>query len=183
MNKPLIWMGLVAIVGGAAYVAYNTNGELAGHATGANSAKEAVWSELSGLEDTYLKEWGDAFEEGNPSAIDVLEAFNEVGFAVTGQGGLWRNKVPNQWLGCQADAESAPCKAIHSHEDVFAEWDDFQTKISGLNERKARRFLAKNKTKMLDYLTTYVPRGKSNAEIEGTPFFSSSVKPALDSGE
>ena len=88
MNKPLIWMGLVAIVGGAAYVAYNTNGELAGHATGANSAKEAVWSELSGLEDSYLKEWGDAFEEGNPSAIDVLEAFNEVGFAVTGQGGL-----------------------------------------------------------------------------------------------
>ena len=183
MNKPLIWMGLIAVVSGATYVLYNSDGELAGHATGANSAKEQVWTELSQFEDVYLKEWGETFAEGKPSAIDVLEAFNEIGFAVTGQGGLWRNKVPNQWLGCKSDSESAPCKAILSHEKAFEEWDEFQNDISTLNERKARRFLARNKGKILDYLATYVPRGKTNEEIESTPFFSDSVKPALDAGE
>ena len=183
MNKPLTWMGLIAIVGAAGYVLYNSDGELAGHATGVNSAKEEVWNELSLLEDSYLKEWGDAFDDGKPSAIDVLEAFNEVGFAVTGEGGLWRNKVPNQWLGCKGDAETAPCKAISSHEETFAEWDEFQESISTLNERKARRFLAKNKRKILGYLANYVPVGKTNREIESTPFFSNAIKPTLDAGE
>jgi len=183
MNRPLIWMGLVAIVGSAGYVLYNSDGELAGHATGVNSAKVEIWNELSMFEDAYLKKWGDSFETNRPSAIDVLEAFNEVGFAVTGQGGLWRNKVPNKWLGCEGDSDTAPCQAILSHEDTFAEWDAFQQDIGTLNERKARRFLAKNKRKMLNYLATYVPKGQSNQEIESTPFFSDSIKPALDAGE
>ena len=91
--------------------------------------------------------------------------------------------MPKKWLGCEGDSDNPPCQVILSHEDTFAEWDAFQQDISTLNERKARRFLAKNKNKMLNYLATYVPKGQSNQEIESTPFFSDSIKPALDTGE
>jgi hypothetical protein len=182
-NNPFVLIGLFLIVGGGVYVLSTSEGELAGHATGASSAKGELWDQLAVYEDSYLREWSDVFAEGTPPAVDVLSAFNEVGFAVTGEGGLWRNKIPNQWLGCKEDAATAPCKALSAHEDVFVEWDQFQTEIGELNERKARRFIAKNKTRMLEYLDTYVPKGKTNSEIEGTRFFSDSLKPALNAGE
>jgi hypothetical protein len=182
-NKLPIIGGLVAVVAVTGWVLFTSEGELAGHATGAQSAKEAVWEQLGTYKNSYLKEWKDVLEDENPSAVDVVEAFNEVGFAVTGKGGLWRNKIPNQWLGCSNSPESQPCQAIAKHEDEFLEWDSFQESLTDISERKAKRFLVKNKKRMLSYLDTYVPDGKTNKEVESTPFFAEEIKPALASGE
>jgi len=113
----------------------------------------------------------------------VLEAFNELGFAVTGHGGFWRKKVRDQWLGCQANGETAACKKLGQSMAEFKEWDAFQEKVSKVSENGAKRFLARNHRKMRSYLSRYVPQGEpSMSSMEQTGFYKAQLAEAMNSG-
>ena len=172
---------VIALVGG---VVIFQGGDPTGAATGASKAKgaAALWQHMGTYRDSYLKSYRDILDEEMPEPIEVLEAFNEVGFAVTGPGGFWRKTVHNQWLGCGMHAESEPCKALADAEGEFQKWDAFQEKIGELSDSRARRFLAKNHKKMKRYLETYVPSRPGSQEMEATGFYKSALKDAMESG-
>lgn len=168
-------------------VAYqpDPSGDDTGLAAGAGSASKitAVWKQLAKYEDAYLKTWKGAFANPKPEPRDVLDAFNEVGYAVTGAGGFWRNKAKNQWFGCGSDGDTAICQALADHEAEFAKWDDFQKEISELADGKEKAFIARNHKKMLSYLKSYVPASPNESGMKATGFFKGSLAEALANGD
>jgi hypothetical protein len=114
--------------------------------------------------------------------MEVLEAFNELGFAVTGHGGFWRKTVRDQWLGCQMNGETAACKSLEKALGELTDWDTFQEKASNVSDAGAKRFLARNHRKMRSYLTRYAPSEKSATSMEQTGFYKSHLESAMKSG-
>lgn len=150
-----------------------------GNAAGVNTKHMKVWNRMAEYRTSYLTTWSDAFDAGPTSAMEVLEAFNELGYAVTGPQGFWRKTVRAQWLGCNFDADTAACEAMDKAMPAMAEWDAFQREIAELDERKARRFLAKNHTRMMRYLDTYVPTAPSASEMKETAFFQQNLASSM----
>ena len=152
-----------------------------GMAAGIGSKPAAkLWSALAKYEKSHLRTWKGAFANPSPTPRDVLDAFNEVGYATTGVTGFWRGKVHNQWFGCSSDAGAPACVALKSHNDDFAKWDKFQTKIGELSSGKEKRFLAKNAKKMLTYLETYVPTELSESGMKSTGFYKKHLAGSMD---
>lgn len=176
MKKGMILGGLALVViavGGL--ITQFGGGAPAGLATGSSTKAAKLWEAMEPYQGTYLKAYAGAFDESGPTAIEVLEAWNEIGYAVTGPGGFWRKTVPNAWFGCAVNGELGVCKALETAEKDFAKWDKVQDKISGLSEAKASRFLAKNHKKLAAYLTTYVPTQKSETGMKDTQFFDNNL--------
>ena len=176
---PLV--ALLALVGVAGVVVYSTDQDPTGQATGQSSAT-VLWSDMSNYEGSFLKSYRGAFGDEEPSAIEVLEAFNELGYAVTGHGGFWRKTVRDQWLGCEMNGESAACKDLEKALGELKDWDAFQEKVAGVSEAGAKRFLVRNHRKMRSYLKRYVPAEKSATSMEETGFYKSHLAAAMKSG-
>lgn len=148
---------------------------------GQRSQVVAVWKALAQYDSGYLKKWKDALADPDPTPRDVLDAFNEIGYAVTGPGGFWRNTVPKNWFGCENDPNTAVCQRLaKANSEDFKAWDAFQNEISDLPDGKEANFLAKNHKKMLDYLATYVPDSPNMSEMKRTAFFKSDLAQALE---
>ena len=181
MKTPqILTLGVLALglVGGGTML-WLGGGDISGQATGSAHGADKVWQQLQSYEDSFLREWKSEFGGETPEAIDVLTAFNELGYAITGPGGLWRQKVNNQWLGCQNDPTTPACQKMKTAETDFARWDEFQRQIDDLEEREARRFLAKHQKEIMSYFKTYVPADKSSSSVENTGFFSSELRTAI----
>ncbi|MDP6947229.1 MAG: hypothetical protein QF464_23975, partial [Myxococcota bacterium] len=101
----------------------------------------------------------------------VLEAFNELGYAVTGYGGFWRRTVPVQWLGCQANGETPACQSLEQALAELKDWDSYQEKVARVPKSGAKRFLARNHRRMRSYLARYVPGERSASAMKQTGFF------------
>ena len=182
MKRQVSIVALAALVGAAVVILIQADQDPTGAATG-QSVSATMWSDLSTYEKSFLKSYRGAFDVTSPEPIEVLEAFNELGFAVTGHGGFWRKKVHDQWLGCQANGEAAACKKLSQAVSEFEEWDAFQEKISKVSENGAKRFLARNHRKMRSYLNRFVPKGEpSMSSMEQTGFFKSQLAEAMKSG-
>jgi hypothetical protein len=171
---------LLLLVGSAGYIVYSTDQDPTGQATGQGAAA-ALWGDLSAYEGSFLKSYRGAFETERPQPMEVLEAFNELGFAVTGHGGFWRKTVRDQWLGCEMNAETAACKSLEKALSELNDWDAFQEKAANVSEAGAKRFLARNHRKMSAYLSRYVPAQKSASSMEGTGFYKSHLAIAMQS--
>jgi len=174
-------VALAVLVGAAGVVLYMADQDPTGAATGP-SVTTNMWSELSAFESSFLKNYRGAFETESPEAVEVLEAFNELGYAVTGHGGFWRRTVRDQWLGCQVNAELAACKKLEQALGELDDWDAFQEKMGAVSDAGAKRFLARNHRKMRSYLARYVPAERSASGMEGTGFFKSHLAGAMESG-
>ena len=85
-------VALAVLVGAAGVVIYKSDQDPTGQATG-QSVTTTMWSELSAFEGSFLKSYRGAFKGDAPEPVEVLEAFNELGYAVTGHGGFWRRPV------------------------------------------------------------------------------------------
>lgn len=146
-----------------------------------DSPQNRVWTQLGSFQDTHLKAWKDALAAGeSDSASDVLDAFNELAYTVTGPAGFWRKTLPTQWLGCAANADTDACVALAAAGPDLAKWDAFQAKISTLgSERAAARFLKKNEKRIATYIATYVPVRFSASDIRETGFFKTKLATAL----
>jgi hypothetical protein len=181
MKRLMPLFALVLLVGSAAFIVVSTEHDPTGQATG-QSSTAALWSDLSAYEGSFLRSYRGAFDTQNPEAMEVLEAFNELGFAVTGHGGFWRKTVRDQWLGCGMNAETAACKSLETALDELADWDAFQEKVSNVSDAGAKRFLARNHRRINSYLQRYVPAQKSASSMELTGFYKSHLAVTMKSG-
>ena len=158
------------------------SGDDPGMAAGVASKREvlALWQRLSLYKASYLRSWSGALADPDPSPRDVLDAWNELGFAVTGPGGFWRKTVPESWFGCTADAGSAPCRALSAASDnELKAWDAFQADIGKVTDGQELQFLAKNQKKMTDYLDTWVPEAPSMSPMKATGFYKEKLDKAM----
>lgn len=171
-------MSLLVAVSTVGFLIYQYGGEPAGLATGSTKA-QTVWSQMEPYTNSYLKAYSGAFDEEPPTPMDVLEAFNELGYGVTGPGGFWRTTVPNQWMGCQVNGELPACQALSDLEPDLKKWDAFQSKIDGLSPKQASRFLAANHKKIVRYLDTYVPSAKSETGMKATKVYTEKLAKAF----
>ncbi len=141
----------------------------------------AVWQKLGEYKGTvFLKQWRENLSGDPGSATDIVDAFNELAYAVTGPAGFWRKTVPNQWLGCVENAETEPCKKVTEMQKELGQWDKIQDAISKLAPEKAAAFLSRNSSRMLAYMDTYVPTEPSMTAIKTTPFYKKHLAAALD---
>lgn len=149
--------------------------------TGGANGVTQVWQRLSTYQDSYLKTWRGSWDEGgaaNPS--EVVDAFNEVAFAVTGPNGFWRNTLPKNWLGCEANPDSPPCTRLGAANSELARWDGIQARLSRLSPGRATRFLNRNRAKIIAYFDTYVPMAPNASAMKETGFYQSTLDGVLD---
>ena len=188
MNKKLLIGGAVgASIAGAVILVLTLGTGPTGQATGSKqpkanqrTVKQAVWNELASHEDTYLAAYADYFQQGDTDALDLLAAFNELAFQVTGAGGLWRDTVPNKYFGCQMNDDFKICVELKKAEEVFAKWDAFQTQASEVDSsHQAARFIIRHGAEMEEYLRTFVPANESLSAVQETPFFTRQFAPSL----
>lgn len=137
----------------------------------ADKAVSAVWTKLGTYQGPYLKNWSGAFDQEAGSPTEVVDAFNELAFSVTGPTGFWRKTLPNQWLGCRNHADSAPCQKLVKATGELQKWDKVQKKLSKMSSGKARHFLSKNQRQIMAYFDNYVPSEINASSMKATAFY------------
>ncbi len=150
-----------------------------GLAAGAN-AHLALWAQLKPYDTTYLKVWKNQLAADPGSAVQTVDAFLELALQVTGPGGFWRKTVPGQWLGCEANPETAPCLKMAAMTAELAQWDPLIDTLQKLEPAAAQKFVQKNLAKLNAYLTTYVPDAPNPEGMKKTPFFQKHLAAALE---
>ena len=183
MKKAIIGLAVVAVVGVAvwALVSYPPKG--AGKATGsvvkpsqAKGMQRALWEELAVYEDDYLDAYAEYFESKPDEPMELLFAFNELAYNVTGPGGLWRKTVPDKYFGCAHHDHLPICKKFNDMKNDFSRWDKLQDQINNLDDNKqAKRFLNKHGNELKGYIKKYVPTDESFTAVQATPFFSENL--------
>lgn len=171
-------IGLIALVAVAGGVLFMTQRDPEGQALGAGSKTEAMWSRLSGYQDTYLRKWMAANGDGH-GPRQVLDAFEELGYQVTGPGGFWRKEVRQRWLGCDKLPDQASCLQFEMAEGDFQKWDTFVEGLGEVKDDQAARFIDKHYGEMMDYLDRYVPDDPSATGMQKTRFYDERLKGAM----
>ena len=138
-----------------------------------------LWTRLHRYEKGYLRLFFAAEETDSPTAANVLNAFNELAYQITGPGGFWRKQVPGQWLGCKGEVDSASCDAISVMVDEMARWDALQDAIQATTEADAARFLVEHGAELVEYLEVMVPDEASSPGMQRTPYFEKHLKAAM----
>lgn len=142
---------------------------------------QAIWKRLSSYSGSFLRSWRQALEADDaPPPNDIVDAFNELAFAVTGPTGFWRKTVPGRWLGCESTPDSAPCKKVQELNKDLEQWDQIQKQIESLAPDKSAVFLARNEARILLYLDTYVPTEPSSEAMKATPFYQKNLAQVMD---
>ena len=181
MKKNLVTLSVLAVMVGAAAIFVMQNpSDPSGHATGIN--KTTLHSKLLQHEDTHLSAWSSALQDESPAALDILEAWSELAYKVTGKSGFWRDTVQNQWMGCEMEPDAPACRKLNKMASEFKEWGGVQQKIETLSERSARRFLRRNGTKLAEYVDRYVPADMSDSGMRSTGLYRESLAEVFDSG-
>ena len=121
--------------------------------------------------DNYLRNWKEKLRAPGLDAMDVLEAWNELAFQVSGPGGFWRRTVPQNWWGCAGDAPADTCKKLEVATRDLGRWDRMQAAIGAIEPQQALGFLRKQKPKLVEYLDAVVPDEANQSSMEKTQFF------------
>ncbi len=148
--------------------------------SGKKTVKQEIWTDLAAYEDSYLSAYADYFQEGDTDPLELLSAFNELAFQVTGAGGIWRDTVPNKFFGCQMNEDFEICIEFEKAEASLAKWDAFQEKAAEVDSGfTATKFIVRHGAEMREYLQTFVPENESLSAVQATPFFASRFAPSL----
>jgi hypothetical protein len=179
MKKNITVISVLALMIGVSVVFVMKNpGDPSGHATGVN--KSALHSKLLVFEDSHLSAWSGALQEENPQALDLLEAWSELAYKVTGKSGFWRGTVQDQWFGCEMEPDEPACRKLRKLSSEFEEWENLQMKIETLSERSARRFLRRNNKKLSSYIDRYVPSEMSASGMQDTGIYQDDLAEIMD---
>ncbi len=139
-----------------------------------------LWSRLATYGSSHLRTWKDALSAPDPAPRDILDAFNELGYMVTGPAGFWRKTVPEQWFGCQSTPDSVACTTLAStSETELKRWDEFQKEVSEVPDGKELAFLRKHHKRMMEYLDTWVPRTPSMSDMQATGFYKTKLEKVM----
>jgi len=181
MKKNLVIVSVLAVMVGVSVVFVMQNpSDPSGHATGIS--KSSLHSKLLKYEDSHLSAWSGALREESPAALDILEAWSELAYKVTGKTGFWRDTVQNQWMGCQMEPGAPACRKLNKMASEFREWEEVQQKIETLSERSARRYLRRNTKKLADYVDRYVPSEMSDSGMRSTGVYRDPLADVFDGG-
>ena len=158
----------------------------AGQATGSmtkadQKAVQGMWTELERFDSSYLEAYSELLSEKPDDPVELLNAWSEVVYRVTGHGGFWRDTVPNKYFGCKVMDHKKICRELGRLEASFRKWDTLQNDIQSLETpRQARRFLRLHKDEMHDYLHRYVPPKENLTSAMETPLFKESLAGVLE---
>jgi len=134
---------------------------------------ESLWKAMAAHEQTYLNAYAEHFRTMPEDPIELLFAFNELVYAVTGYGGLWRKTVPEKYFGCANNEYIPMCQGFKQLQLDFRKWDSLQEEIMAIQtERQARRFLEAHGKELHEYIRKFVPRDQSFSAIAETPIYS-----------
>ncbi len=187
MKKALVGLAVVLVVGGGIWALMNYPPSPTGKATGSavkprqgDALQKALWSELSKYEDDYLGAYAEYFENSPDEPLELVNAFNELAYNITGPGGLWRKTVPDKYFGCAANDHMPICKKFKETQQTFSKWDKLQEEMLDIGDnRTARKFLKKNQKDLETYLKDFVPEDESFSAVQATPFFSNNLASAM----
>lgn len=187
MKKALIGIAVVAVIGVAGWAVSSWPPSGAGKATGSlvkpakgGKMQAALWEDLAQHEDTYLDAYADYFQTRPDEPVELVNAFNELAYNVTGHGGLWRKTVPDKYFGCQANEHMPVCKEFKKMQGTFSRWDKLQEKMLEVgSKREAQKFIRKHGKELQEYLRYYVPTDESFSAVQATPFFTENLSSAM----
>ena len=142
--------------------------------------QKKLWTELAVYEDSFLGAYGEYFEDKPDDAYELLGAFSELSFSITGPGGLWRKTVPDKYFGCANNEHLPICQQFQRVAPMFKSWDAFQQQILDVDgPRQAEAFIKQNQAKMREYLKIFVPQDESLTAVQNTPFFQQNLAASL----
>ncbi len=187
MKKVVVGVAVAVVVAGAVYAVLNWPPTPSGQATGSSirpgsdaALQNAMWEALAAHESTYLKAYSEQFQARPDDPLEVLAAFNELAYNVTGRGGLWRKTVPDKYFGCAANEELPICGQFRKLEPELSKWDGLQEQMMSIESPKeARKFLREHGREMEEYLKTYVPQDESFTAVQATPWFSRNLASSM----
>ena len=130
-----------------------------------------VWRALNKYRRSFLVAWADKLSGPPTSAMETLDAFNELMAQVTGPGGLWRKTMPRDWYGCVDAPSSEQCKRLAKANEELEVWDIYQKKLLAQKGAAAKGWLKTNKPRILAYLDRYTPLTASLSAAQGTGFY------------
>jgi hypothetical protein len=136
----------------------------------------SLWEAMARHEDTYLGAYAEQFRTKPEDAMELLTAFTELVYNVTGHGGLWRKTVPQKYFGCSSNSHMPICRKFEQLQANFVEWDKLQEAIMDIEtESQAREFLQAHGKELREYIKEYVPENESFSAVQKTPFFSKNL--------
>lgn len=139
---------------------------------------EVVWARLASYGDSYLKAWKPQLANPAPSALETLEALNELMLRVSGPTGFWRKQVPG-WFGCAGDPAKQQCQTLSAANRGFARYDKLQAEMQRLTSANAGAWIQSHYTEIIDYFDTYVPAKASLEGMQETAYFKTTLKSKL----
>lgn len=187
MKKAIVGLAVLLVVGAGVWVMMNYPPEPTGSATGSavkprqgDALQKALWQELSKYEGEYLGAYAEYFETTPDEPLELVNAFNELAYNITGPGGLWRKTVPDKYFGCAANDHMPICKKFKEVNQTFSKWDALQEQMLDIGDnRSAKKFLKKHKKDIEDYLRLYVPEDESFSSVQATPFFTDNLSASM----
>jgi len=187
MKKIALGVVVVGVVVAAAWAVMNYPPKGAGQATGsavkpkkAPPVQMAMWEELAKYESSYLGSYAEYFQNKPDEPMELLNAFNELAYSVTGPGGLWRKKVPDKYFGCSANDDLPICGKFKQVERTFSQWDKLQQEMMDIdNNKQAQKFLTDHAKEMEEYIRTFVPSDESFSAIQSTKFFADNLASSM----
>lgn len=182
-----IAIGVVVLAGAVGILLYlqadptgSARGSSVKRAAAVKALQDDLWGELAKYEDAYLDAYAEQFRAMPEDSMELLTAFNELAYNVTGYGGLWRKTVPDKYFGCANNEHMPVCQKFKKLQVNFGEWDKLQEEIMDIEtERQARRFLMNNGGKIQLYLQTFAPIDESFTAVQNTPFFRDNLSSQL----
>lgn len=131
-----------------------------------------MWGALAAYQEPFLAKYSGQLQGRPDDPLVLLKAYDELMYSVTGPTGLWRSYVPKQHFGCSANHALPVCQQFERLELSFLPWETFHVQLSSINSAdEAEAFLTVYSGKLGKFLEYYVPKDKSLAAIQSTPFF------------
>ncbi len=134
--------------------------------------EKSMWTSLSAYKDTYLQSYAEQLQAAPDDPLALVQTFDNLMYSISGPSGLWRAQVPQDYFGCSANHELPICQQFSKLEMSFLPWETLHVQLAGITtEADAQAFLEQYGEKLQQYLTYYVPAGKTLEEVQATPFF------------
>ncbi len=134
--------------------------------------EKSMWTSLAAYEETHLQAHAEKLQAAPDDPLALLQTFDNLMYTISGPSGLWRAQVPQEYFGCSANHELPICRQFSKLEMSFLPWETLHVQLAGITtEAEAQVFLEQFGDKLLQYLSYYVPAGKTLEEVQATPFF------------
>jgi hypothetical protein len=140
-----------------------------------------LWEALAQYQGTFLASKKEALQARPDDPVALLGVLDTLMYEVTGPSGVWRGLVPKDYFGCGVHYDTALCQQFQHLEMSFFPWESLHVQVSTVKGvAEADAFLVQFGPKVNEYLKYYVPRSRTLADVQATPFFKSQLAMFID---